>query len=457
MTDLEEALALLAAPCIDERFFQRALKALALVTQCRWAAFARPSTHRGKIEVVAFCDVKQTIPGFEFDLKGSPCEAIYQMRYPDTHLLYASDLQQRFPDFQLIKDLGAVSYQAELILGDEGNPLGHILVMDPLPQRENTKSREFFRLLAQRIGIEYKRLLMSRELSVHKEMIASTHHMMSFVGLDYRYHVVSKGYEHLLNCDASEIIGKHASEIHGEAVFENHIRPLLDRSFAGESINTQTRIHPPSVAEPQYLNVHHNPHQDENGQISGVIVSAHNITELQKAKEESEYLAFHDSLTQLPNRLALFNHFAKLLPKLPEQQADLAVLYLDLDDFKQINDNYNHQVGDKVLQRVAEILRTVCSNAEMVARIGGDEFIILHSFEAKDESDKRQLLNALSLSLNQKLEEGIRHEGEQLRLAASIGYHWVEPEQRDVSALICMADKSMYRNKRRKRLNQPCQ
>ena len=457
MTDLEEALALLAAPCIDERFFQRALKALALVTQCRWAAFARPAKHEGKIEVVAFCDVKQTIPGFEFDLKGSPCEAIYQMRYPNTHLLYASDLQQRFPDFKLIKDLGAVSYQGELILDDEGGPIGHILVMDPLPQRENTKSREFFRLLAQRIGVEYKRLLLSRELSVHKQMIASTHHMMSFVDLDYRYHVVSKGYEHLLNCNASEIVGKHASEIHGKAVFDNYLKPLLDKSFAGESVNTQTRIHPPSLDEPQFLNVHHNPHQDENGRINGVIVSAHNITELHKAKEKSEYLAFHDSLTQLPNRLALFNHFADLLPNLSDTQAELAVLYLDLDDFKQINDNYNHLVGDQVLQRVAQILREACAEAEMVARIGGDEFIILHRFDAQDEDDKRQALTRLCLSLDQMLDEGIRHEGKHLRLAASIGYHWVEPTQKDVSALICLADKAMYRIKRRKQLNQPAQ
>ncbi|QDF75674.1 MULTISPECIES: sensor domain-containing diguanylate cyclase [Shewanella] len=453
MTDLEEALALLAAPCVDERFFQRALKALALVNQCRWAAFARPSTHRGKIEVVAFCDLKQSIPGFEFDLKGSPCEAIYEMRYPNTHLLYANDLPLRFPDFQLIKDLGAVSYQAELILDDEGRPIGHILVMDTLPQRENTKSREFFRLLAQRIGIEYKRLLLSRELSVHKEMIASTHHMMSFVDQDYRYLVVSKGYEHMLNCDASDIIGKHVSEIHGKTIFNDYLKPLLDKTLAGESVNTQTKIHPPSHTEPQYLNVHHNPHLDENGQIKGVIVSAHNITELQKAKEKSEYLALHDSLTKLPNRLALFNRFSEILPELPPQEISLAVLYLDLDDFKLINDNYNHQIGDKVLQGVAEILRQACPQAEMVARIGGDEFIILHSFKTQDSAEKQRQLNQLCQQLNQMLDEGIYHESEHLRLAASIGCHWVNPEQRDVSALICQADKSMYRNKKQKRLN----
>ncbi|MFT5236310.1 MAG: hypothetical protein ACI90A_001681, partial [Shewanella sp.] len=187
MTDIEEALALLAAPCTDERFFQRALKALALVTQCRWAAFSRPSETLGKAEVVAFCDLKHSVPGFEFDLKGSPCERIYQQRYPDTHLFYAKELQTRFPNFKLIKDLGANSYQAELILDDGGIPIGHILVMDTLPQTESMKSKEFFRLLAQRIGVEYKRLLISRELALHKQMVAVTEHLRSCVDDSYTY------------------------------------------------------------------------------------------------------------------------------------------------------------------------------------------------------------------------------------------------------------------------------
>lgn len=72
MTHIEEALALLADPCTDGRFFQRALKALALVTQCRWAAFGRPSETLGKAEVVAFCDLNHSVPGFEFNQDGAP-------------------------------------------------------------------------------------------------------------------------------------------------------------------------------------------------------------------------------------------------------------------------------------------------------------------------------------------------------------------------------------------------
>ncbi|GIU23458.1 hypothetical protein TUM4644_16980 [Shewanella colwelliana] len=456
MTDLEEALALLAAPCTDERFFQRALKALALVTQCRWAAFGRPSANEGMAEVIAFCDLKQSIPGFEFNLEGSPCEIIYQMRYPDTHLIYPNDLQQRFPNFQLIKDLGAVSYQAELILDNDGFPIGHILVMDPLPQSESTKSREFFRLLAQRIGIEYKRLLIARELAVHKQMIASTRQLMSFVDSNYRYQVVSKGYETLFDCSANDIIGKHVRELHGEEVFTHHLKPLLDASLSGQSVHTQTLIHPPHLDEPLHLNVHHNPYIDEQGLVLGSIVSAHNITEIQKAKQQTEYLAFHDALTSLPNRLALFQRISSLI-NTPQTTKALAIIYLDLDNFKEINDSYDHLAGDEVLQQVANVLNRMCDTSEIVARIGGDEFIIVHNFAHQDIESRDQRLLQFCDTLNHQLNEQVSLNGSSLRLTASMGYYWIPPDERDISALICQADKSMYSNKRKKQLNESTQ
>ncbi|BAJ02521.1 PAS domain-containing protein [Shewanella violacea] len=285
MTDIEEALALLVAPCTDERFFQRALKALALVTQCRWAAFCRPS-HKGKIiEIVAFCDLQHNLPGFEFDLQGSPCESIYQLKYPNCHILYPDGLQRTFPNSPWIKKLGANSYQAEIILNEDKTPIGHILVMDTLSQTETMKSREFFRLLAHRIAVEYNRLLISREMEVHKQMIAHTEQLMSFVDLNYQYRVISKGYKKVFNRTASSLIGTSVAELHGKDVFVDHLKPLIDRALKGETLTAQTKIHPPHLCEPIYLNIHHNPHYDDQGEIVGVIISAHKITDLHHAKE----------------------------------------------------------------------------------------------------------------------------------------------------------------------------
>ncbi|WP_037470897.1 sensor domain-containing diguanylate cyclase [Shewanella waksmanii] len=445
MTDTEEALALLAAPCTDERFFQRALKALALVTQCRWAAFGRPAQTPGKAEVIAFCDLKQAVPGFQFDLKGSPCETIYQLRYPDTHILYHSNLQQHFPDFQLIKDLGAQSYQAELILDDDGKPLGHILVMDPLPQTTSVKSNEFFRLLAQRIGVEYKRLLMRQQLNMHQEIIATTQHLMSFVSDSFEYQIISQGYETLFGLPREKIIGQHVADIHGKEIFETRLRPLLERSLNGETVNTETVIQPPNLNHPIYLNVLHTPFLNEQGKATGVIISAHNITKLNQLQKQTEYLAYHDSLTGLPNRLSLFNHLSQLLPISSPQR--VAVIYLDLDEFKLVNDQHGHHGGDQILSQVGRIIAEQLQQHDFAARIGGDEFVIVKHFESHMDTDemlKHQL--AQLVSVMQQLQLG----DQSLPINASWGIHWVNENENDVSTLLSNADTRMYQNKRAK-------
>ncbi|MEC4724869.1 GGDEF domain-containing protein [Shewanella sp. D64] len=453
MTDIEEALALLAAPCTDERFFQRALKALALVTQCRWAAFGRPSEIIGKAEVVAFCDLKHNVPGFELNLDGSPCEHIYQQRYPDTHLLYAKDLQTRFPNFQLIKDLGANSYQAELILDDDGNPVGHILVMDTLPQTESMKSKEFFRLLAQRIGVEYKRLLISRELALHKQMIAVTEHLMSFVDDSYTYHIVSKGYESLFNKLGKDIVGKTVEQVHGAQVFNEQLKPLIDRTLKGETIRTQEWIHPPHLTSPQYINILHNPYYNEKGQIVGVIVSAHNITDIHAAKEKSQHLANHDPLTGLLNRRALFEVMENKLRSQEMGQMQLAVLYIDLDGFQQINDQYGHHQGDEVLRYVAARIEDAAGDNEIVARIGGDEFIVLASLSHGALFEDYQLqVEDLCDRFSNQLFIDIDIKGQSLPMSASIGHYLVNDVNMDLSSIICKADKDMYDNKRNEKL-----
>lgn len=158
MTEIEEALALLAAPCNDRRFFQRTLKALTLVTQCRWACFSCPDEINQCQKMIAFCDNKQLLPSINYSLQGAPCAAFYNISNPSKHLFYADGLSYKFPQFELLTYINAESYRAEAITKDDGTVIGHILVMDPLSQSESIKSNEFFRLLAQRISSEYQRL-----------------------------------------------------------------------------------------------------------------------------------------------------------------------------------------------------------------------------------------------------------------------------------------------------------
>lgn len=446
MTNIEEALALLAAPCTDERFFPRALSALTLVTQCRWAGFVRPSTKKGFAEVVAFCDGKKSLPGFEFELKNSPCEQIY-LAQNKQHLTFANELQQRFPKFELLKKLGANSYQAEKIFNEQGDILGHIFVIDSLPQVENTKSKEFFRLLAQRVGVEYQRQIINRELKQRQDMIASSEQYMSFVDTDYIYRVVSKGYESLFNLNQADIIGRPVYELHGLAVFEGQIKPLLDRCMQGEQIKTQLWVHPPHIENPIFLDVHHNPYYDANGKIKGAIVSAHNITELEKAKNKVEYLANHDSLTGLANRRSLFEQFHSLLDQGVSNDKNMIIAYIDIDDFKSINDNFGHKIGDLVLKEVANTLTKVSEGEDTVARIGGDEFVLFTTCNNMTDFGYQSLLHRWRKRLQQALCKQITIDEYEITLSASIGLHLVTDTSAELSSLISNADNEMFKHK----------
>ncbi|MEZ9198209.1 diguanylate cyclase domain-containing protein [Shewanella sp. 10N.286.54.B9] len=451
MTDIEEALALIAAPCTDEHFFPKALKALALITQCRWAAFGRPSSKQGLGEVVAFCDGKKSLPSFEFKMADSPCEQMYLQCSHRRHLIY-NNLQKYFPNFELIQRLGAHSYQAELILDNEGQPFGHIFVLDTHPQEENDKSNKFFRLLAQRIGVEYHRHIVVKELQRNREMISSSKQFMSFVDTNYYYQVVSKGYESLFDKDSDEINGSHVAELHGQAIFESKIQPLLDRCFSGEELIDQIWVHPPSQDKAIFINVHHNPYYDANGVIKGAIISAHNITEIQQAKERIEYLADHDCLTGLANRRSLFSQIDCRLKAIKSDRKKIAIVYLDLDNFKKINDNFGHNTGDLVLKKVAEILKATANNADTIARMGGDEFIIVTDVVCDQTS--HVTLRGFGEKIAQALNRTVLIEDCTIKISASIGTHLVTDYSAAASSHINQADSNMFRAKSGSRLAQ---
>ncbi|MCG9730712.1 GGDEF domain-containing protein [Shewanella sp. Isolate13] len=451
MTDIEQAFALLAAPCTDEQFFSRALKALTLFTGCRWAGFAQPSDIKGYGEVIAFFDGENNFPRFKFELKGSPCERVYQDN--KCHLIFSSGLQQMFPSFELIRKLGADSYQAEKIVNDSGEVFGHIFVLDSKPQKENSNSNEFFRVVAQRIGVEYQRHIVNQKLEQRHKMIASSEHLMSFVDRHYIYRVVSKGYETLFNLTQEQIIGKSVTELHGLNVFKNQIKPLLDRTFQGEQIQTQVWVHPPQLRKPLFLSVHHNPYYDPFGEIKGSIVSAHDITELEQTKSKIEYLANHDSLTGLANRRSLFYQLEKRLEGERNSHKGLAIAYLDIDNFKSINDNYGHQVGDQVLVAVANILTRTALHQDTISRIGGDEFILVTTFEYQQTHISNQVhLNSLRQQLHNALCTQLLINGHRIKISVSVGLHLVNDFSAEPSSLINHADNEMFKQKQSRRI-----
>ena len=170
------------------------------------------------------------------------------------------------------------------------------------------------------------------------------------------------------------------------------------------------------------------------------------IAELNCRREEMESLARHDPLTGLANRRLLVEHVEHAFASARRDNERLAVLFIDLDRFKPINDNLGHAVGDLLLKAVAERIRGVIRESDTPARIGGDEFVVLLEM-IQDDIDAQTVAEKIRVALNQPFE--IVGHGEEHRIAVSacIGIAFYPEDGTDMIELSRHADEAMYRAK----------
>ncbi|MHB8303478.1 MAG: diguanylate cyclase domain-containing protein [Acidobacteriaceae bacterium] len=168
------------------------------------------------------------------------------------------------------------------------------------------------------------------------------------------------------------------------------------------------------------------------------------LTLLEDQINRTEHLALHDPLTGLPNRRLLEDRLMKAIERAERNEARVAVLLVDLDSFKQINDTYGHPAGDEVLKIVATRLQMRVRKADTIARAGGDEFLVVVS-----DLLQPQGATVLAAKINADLNEPIVLGDIVLRAGASIGVA-VYPDDADTAEALCAkADASMYAQKRR--------
>lgn len=184
--------------------------------------------------------------------------------------------------------------------------------------------------------------------------------------------------------------------------------------------------------------------EDARGATAGRVLVFRDVTERRQLERELRQLAYTDRLTGLPNRALLHDRLAQAIVMARRRNAPVAVLFLDLDRFKNINDSLGHEIGDRVLVAVAQRLRRCLRAEDTLARLGGDEFAILLP-EIADRRDTH-LVTDKCLSALSSYEE---IDGHELSVNASIGVAVFPQDGADVQHLLRSADAAMYRAKAR--------
>lgn len=179
--------------------------------------------------------------------------------------------------------------------------------------------------------------------------------------------------------------------------------------------------------------------------MAGIV---YNVTERKVAEEKVRHASLHDALTGLPNRAMLFEYAGHLLPHNRRIERGAAVLFLDLDRFKPINDTHGHDTGDEVLKEVAKRLSRSLRAEDIVIRLGGDEFVILLQ-DIKEASYAREVASHLVTRISEPFQVGELT----LSLSTSIGITIFPEDGHDIDTLISNADVAMYQAKQAGRNN----
>src|SRR3954469_13455823 len=298
-----------------------------------------------------------------------------------------------------------------------------------------------------------------RESEARMRLVAnSVPALISYLDREQRYRFSNLTYDDWFGIAHQSMHGRTMAEVFGEEAYER-MRGNVERVLAGEEV--QFEFTTAEGGRRRTLQVAFVPHlaredEDEAGAVLGFYMLANDVTQLKRAQEDLryaaiqlqhdarrlEFLAHHDTLTGLPNRAMFSERAREAVAHARRHQKTSALLFIDLDNFKAMNDTLGHDVGDALLKIISSRLRASVRGDDFIARIGGDEFCVL----LQDIADPREAASVAQKLLHE-LNKPYRIGEHQVSSGASIGIACVPQDGDDVATLLRLADLAMYRAK----------
>ena len=254
---------------------------------------------------------------------------------------------------------------------------------------------------------------------------------------------VNAAYSRMSGWPKEQLIGQSPkifrSQRHSQAFFQRMWQTIEHHgSWSGEIWNQRKN----GEVYPQWLTV--TAVKNEQGVVTHYLGTAQDITDKKAAEDQITRLAFYDPLTHLANRRKLFSQLEELLVQIKAEKAQAAVFFIDLDDFKDLNDSRGHEIGDLFLVQVAQQLQTVMPEEDrLLARLGGDEFVAVSLKNLSTEAYQTQ-----GLAIRRALNAPMMLEGKTYRSSPSIGMVVINQATEDVTEILKKADQAMYYAKR---------
>ncbi|HEX4780557.1 MAG TPA: diguanylate cyclase [Usitatibacter sp.] len=250
--------------------------------------------------------------------------------------------------------------------------------------------------------------------------------------------------EAIFGWTADEVLGKKSSEfsfVHPESL--GNVQALTRELVAGHAPrNRMLARNNTKDGRTIWCQWYNSAVFDEHGRIASILSMAEDVTARVDAEEQLRQAAVHDALTGLPNRNSLAARLEHAIVRVNRSGDRLALLFIDLDRFKKVNDTLGHAAGDEVLRQAAARIRACVREVDTVARLGGDEFVVLLETDVRPDTP-----GIIGERIRAAFGADFEWKGLGVRCGASLGVSLYPDHARDPAALLASADEAMYREK----------
>ncbi|APW40367.1 hypothetical protein RD110_00190 [Rhodoferax koreense] len=382
----------------------------------------------------------RALPNFAFALAGTPCDNLAEV---DTCMV-SPKLCGMFAGIPSLAGLTARTYVGRRLDSSNGEPAGLLFVLFKEPLQHSEFIFSTMQIFAARAAAELDRQDSDAQIRHQASLLDKAQDAIIVRGIDHRVLYWNQSAARLYGWTAEEVVGRSlVNLLYGDpSRFEFANQAVIEQGEWHGEIAQVRKDGSELMVEARWTLV-----RDANDQPHSIFAINTDITQRKATEDEIHKLAFFDALTQLPNRQLLTDRLRHALSSCARNGRGGALLFIDLDNFKTLNDTLGHDRGDLLLQQVARRLAACVRQMDTVARLGGDEFVVILEDLGEDTQEIGVRAKAIGEKILQTLSAAYQLEGNEHQSTCSIGITRFTGQVDSVGELLKQADIAMYQAK----------